>query len=188
MNRIIPVELDRAGGKTKQLFDAVQAKLGSVPNLFRVLGAAPAALDGYLAFSNALASGALNAKVREQIALTVAESNLCGYCLSAHTYIGGKLGLTTGEIADARRADANTDTTRAVLKLARSIVVKRGEVCDETLRDARTAGLTDGDIIETVANVAVNIFTNYVNHVAQTMVDFPEVKPGDLADKTSFVR
>jgi uncharacterized peroxidase-related enzyme len=175
-------------GKTKQLFDAVQAKMSSVPNLFRVLGASPAALDGYLAFSNVLAAGTLNAKVREQIALTVAESNLCGYCLSVHTYIGGKVGLTAGEIAAARRADANADTTRALLKLARSIVVKRGEVCDDSLRDARAAGLSDGDIIEAVANVAINIFTNYVNHVAQTAVDFPEVKPGDLADHRAIVR
>lgn len=186
MNRIMPVDSAQATGKSKQLFDAVQAKMGSVPNLFRVLGAAPAALDGYLAFSSVLASGTLNTKVREQIALTVAECNLCAYCLSAHTYIGGKLGLTAGEIADARRADANADTTRAVLKLARSIVVKRGEVCDDTLRDARAAGLTDVDIIETVANVAINIFTNYVNHVAQTAVDFPEVKPGDLADHSAI--
>ena len=53
---------------------------------------------------SALAAGSFNAKVREQIALAVAESNLCGYCLSAHAFIGGTAGLTGKDIADARHA------------------------------------------------------------------------------------
>ena len=178
MNRITQLDPTLATGKTKQLFDAVQSKLGAVPNLFRVLGTAPVALEGYLDFSSALAGGSLNAKVREQIALAVAEGNMCGYCLSAHTFIGARVGLTDKDIAGARHANATTEKTDAILKLARSIVVQRGEVSDAELKQARAAGLTDGDIVETVANVAVNIFTNYVNHVARTVVDFPEVKPG----------
>ena len=179
MKRIDQLDPEQVTGKTKQLFDAVQSKLGVVPNLVRVLGVAPAALEGYLGLSGALAGGQLNAKVREQIALTVAESNLCGYCLSAHTFLGGKVGLTPEEIVKARHAEASTDKNDAILKLARSIVVQRGEISDSDLAKARTAGLTDGEVVETVANVAVNIFTNYVNHVARTVVDFPEVKPGD---------
>ncbi len=178
MNRIAQLDPAQAAGKTKQLFDGVQGKLGSVPNLFRVLGNAPAALQGYLDFSSALAGGSLNAKVREQIALTVAESNLCGYCLSAHTFIGGKAGLTEQDMAQARQAGAANDKTDAILKLARAIVVRRGELSDAELAQARQAGLGDGEIVETVASVALNILTNYVNHVARTVVDFPEVKPG----------
>lgn len=179
MNRLTQIDPANVTGKTKQLFDGVQAKLGAVPNLFRVLGNAPAALEAYLNFSGALASGSLNAKVREQIALAVAESNLCEYCLSAHTFIGGNVGLTEKDIVDARHATATTDKTDAILKLARSIVVQRGEVSDATLKAARASGLNDGEIVETVANVALNIFTNYVNHVARTVVDFPAVKPGE---------
>jgi uncharacterized peroxidase-related enzyme len=179
MNRLTQIDPANVTGKTKQLFDGVQAKLGSVPNLFRVLGNAPAALEAYLNFSGALAGGSLNAKVREQIALAIAESNLCEYCLSAHTFIGGKVGLTEKDVADARHATATTDKTDAILKLARSIVVQRGEVSDGTLKAARASGLSDGEIVETVANVALNIFTNYVNHVARTVVDFPAVKPGE---------
>jgi uncharacterized peroxidase-related enzyme len=182
MNRITPIDPTQAVGKTKQLFDAVQSQMGMVPNLVRVLGTAHAALEGYLAFSGALASGTFNTKVREQIALTVAESNLCSYCLSAHTCLAANAGLSVEEIADARHANARSDKTKAILNLARSIVVKRGEICDAALTDARVAGLNDGDIIETVANVVVNIFTNYINHVAQTVLDFPEVKPGDLPE------
>lgn len=179
MNRITQLDPAQTTGKTKQLFDSVQSKLGVVPNLIRVLGTAPAALEGYLNFGSALGGGSLNAKVREQIALAVAESNLCGYCLSAHTFLGGKVGLTEKDIADARHATAGTDRTDAILKLARGIVVQRGEVSDADFKQTRASGLTDGDIVETIANVVVNIFTNYVNHVACTVVDFPEVKPGN---------
>jgi uncharacterized peroxidase-related enzyme len=179
MHRLNQLDPAQATGKTKQLFDIAQTKFGAVPNLIRVLGNAPAALAAFFNFGDALANGSFNAKVREQIALAVAESNMCGYCLSAHTFIGSKLGLTEDEIAGARHAEAKVEKTDAILKLARAIVVQRGEVSDSDFKQARTAGLTDGDIVETVANVVLNIFTNYVNHVARTAVDFAEVTPGN---------
>jgi len=178
MNRITQLDPASATGKTKQLFDGVQAKLGVVPNLFRVFGNSPAVLEGYLNFSGALASGVLNAKVREQIALAVAEINDCTYCRSAHTYIGDKVGLTEREMADARKVAATDERTEAILNLARNIVVQRGELSESEFKAARAAKLTDAEIVETVANVALNILTNYVNHVARTIVDFPEVKAG----------
>ena len=178
VNRIIQLDPARVTGKTKELFDNVQAKWGAVPNVFRVLGNAPAALEGYLNFDRALAAGSFNGKIREQIALAVAESNLCSYCLSAHTFLGARAGLTRKEIADAGRAVAATTETEAILKLARDIVVQRGEISDADLERARASGLTDGKVVETVANVALNIFTNYINHVARTVVDFAEVKAG----------
>ncbi len=135
--------------------------------------------EGYLNFSGALASGALNAGVREQIALSVAEANLCDYCLSAHSFLGRKAGLSEPELVDARRANASSTKTDAILKLARTLVLQRGEISDSELESARAAGLTDAEIVETVANVAVNIFTNYINHVAGTVVDFPIVKAGE---------
>ena len=181
MNRITPLDPGQATGKTKALFDGVQAKLGAVPNLLRTIGNSSAALEGYLNFSGALAGGKLSAQEREQIALTVAETNLCSYCLSAHTFIGSKLGLGQNEIADARRATATDDKTNAVLKFSRSIVVNRGEVNDSDLHAARAAGLTSEDLVEVIANVTANIFTNYLNHVAQTVIDFPEVRPGEIS-------
>lgn len=187
MNRIPQLDPTQATGKTKQLFDGVKAALGVVPNLFRVFGNSPAALEGYLKFNAALTGGVLTAKVREQIAVAVAEINFCGYCLSAHTYLGGKAGLTPSEISDARKVSATDEHTEAILNLARSIVAQRGELSEAEFQAARKAQLTDEEIVETVANVAVNILTNYLNHVAQTVVDFPEIKPGvfDKVDKAA---
>ena len=179
MNRITQIDPASATGKAKLLLDAVKSKLGIVPNMTRVMANAPAALEGYLEFSGALAKGSLSVKVREQIALAVAEINLCSYCLSAHTFIGGKQGLTNDEIADARHANSSDASTDAILRFVRSVVIQRGEVGDADLAVARSAGLSDGQIVETIANVALNVFTNYVNRIANTVLDFPEVSLGN---------
>jgi len=182
MDRIALLDPGQATGKVRDLFGRVIRQFGAVPNLFRVLGAAPAALHGYMEFGEALADGLLDARVREQIALVVAESNMCGYCRSVHSYLGGKAGLEVEEIGAARHAMAIESKTDAILKLARRVVVKHGEITDADFEKARQTGLSDQEIIETVANVALNIFTNYINHVAGTVVDFHEVAPGVHAE------
>ncbi len=127
-----------------------------------------------MGLSAALARGALDEKTREQLALAIAESNLCPYSLSAHTAMAAKIGLNQAEIDDAIRASAADARTDAILKLARSIVVRRGELSEADLGRARTGGLSDGEIVETVANVALNIFENYMSHVARAPIDFPK--------------
>src|ERR1700677_5013149 len=178
MSRITALSPAQATGKAKQLLSAVQSRLGITPNLMRVMANSPAVLESYLNFSSALIGGALNASVREQIALAVAEVNLCAYCLSAHTVIGGMVGLKPDTVFRARNASAADTKTDAILKLARAIVVQRGEISEGDFNKARQAGVTDGEVTEVVANVALNIFTNYLNHVAQTEIDFPKVEPG----------
>jgi uncharacterized peroxidase-related enzyme len=172
-NRIPPVDPDHATDAIRRLFTEIRAKFALVPNLFRVFANAPAALEGLMGLSAALARGALDEKTREQLALAVAESNLCAYCLSGHTAMAAKIGLSRVEIDDAIRASAADARTDAILKLARSIVVQRGELTDTDLARARAAGLSDGEIVETVANVALNIFENYMSHVARVPIDFP---------------
>ena len=176
--RLALIDPALAQGQQKELLDAVKAKLGLVPNMTRALANSPAALKSYLDLSGALNGASLSARQREQLALAVAEVNACGYCLSAHTLIGGKLGLRAEQVLDARRGLADDAKTAALLKLAQRIVLERGHVKDAELRAAREAGVTDGEIAETVAVVALNLFTNYLNHVAATPIDFPEVKPG----------
>lgn len=174
MSRITALDPVTTTGKSAELFTAVKSKLGMVPNLMRTLGQSPAALEAYLGFSSTLGSGVLPAKVREQIALTVAETNSCDYCLAAHSLMGRGAGLTADAILAARRVEAADPKVGALLKFAAAVVEARGLVSDDTLAAARTAGATDAELIETVAHVALNILTNYTNHVAQTDIDFPK--------------
>jgi uncharacterized peroxidase-related enzyme len=180
MNTIQQLDPAQATGKTKQLFDAIQSQLTFVPNLYRVVGNSPAALEGQLALNAALSKGVLHAGVREQIALAVAEINGCAYCLSAHTLLGSRHGLTSEDLLAARRASSTDEKTDAILKLARAITLQRGHISSGELQSARDAGLTDAEIVEVLHHVALNILTNYINNVANTVIDFPEVKPGEL--------
>jgi uncharacterized peroxidase-related enzyme len=177
MSRITAIDPTQATGKTAELFTAVKGKLGVVPNLMRTLGQSPAALEAYLGFSGTLAKGVLPAAVREQLALAIGESNACDYCLSAHTLLGKGAGLTPEAIVEARRSQAADAKVDALLKFAAAVVAARGLVADEALAAVRAAGASDAEIIEVVAHVALNTLTNYTNHVAQTVIDFPKAAP-----------
>jgi uncharacterized peroxidase-related enzyme len=174
LGRVHSVDPDWVSDTIGRLFAEIRAKFTLVPSLFRVLANGPVALEGFMSLGAALAGGALDERTREQLALAVAESNLCAYCLSAHTTVAAKIGLTQVEIADAIRARAADARTDAILKLARSIVVQRGELSDRDLALARAGGLSDGEIVETVANVTLNIFENYMSHVAKLPIEFPQ--------------
>ena len=175
MSRLKAIEPDQATGQTRQLLDAVNEKFGMVPNLARTLANSPAALQGYLAFGEALDGGVLSAKLREQISLTVSEANGCGYCVAAHCAIGKSVGLSDSELADARQSTSPDSKVDAALHFARQLVEDRGWVNDEDLGRVRRAGYGDGEIAEMVAVVAWKTFANYFNHVAGTDVDFPAV-------------
>jgi uncharacterized peroxidase-related enzyme len=181
-NRVQPVDPAYATGSIGRFFAEIRAKFALVPNLFRVLANAPVALEGLMGLSAALAGGALGERTREQLALAIAESNLCAYCLSEHTAMAIKVGLNKAEIDQAIHAIATDVRTDAILKLARAIVVQRGELTDVDLARARTAGLSDGEIVETVANVALNIFENYMSHVARVPIDFPQSQSRETSD------
>jgi uncharacterized peroxidase-related enzyme len=177
MTYLHAVNPDTAEGETRTLLDAVRAAFGVVPNLFRVTANSPAALEGLLNLNGALGKGMFDAKLRERIALAVAEANGCAYCLSAHCTLGEGAGLTQQDIDLARQAQAADARITAILQLARRIVDERGAIPAAALQEARSAGLSDAEIVEVIANVVVNIFTNYVNHVANTDIDFPVVMP-----------
>jgi uncharacterized peroxidase-related enzyme len=180
MSRIPTIDPKQATGKAQELLRGVHAKLGMTPNLMRVMANSPAVLEAYLQFSGSLGRGALSAQTREQIALAVGQANSCDYCLSAHSAIGKTVGLTTDQIRDARGGTAVDGKTNAILGLATQLVDKRGFVSDNDLATARDAGVTDAEIAEIVANTALNLFTNYFNHVAETEVDFPDAEKLEL--------
>jgi uncharacterized peroxidase-related enzyme len=174
MERIVPVDPQTAQGRAKELLDAVKSKLGIVPNMTRAMANSPAVLEGYLGLSGALARGVLPARVREQLALDVGEANHCDYCVSAHSTLGKKAGLTEQDIYDSRLGLSVDPKTDALLRFARTVVVKHGLVNDDDIAAVRKAGFGDAEVAEVVAQVALNVFTNYFNNVARTTIDFPK--------------
>ncbi len=177
-----PATIDAAPAATHAALKTVEKQLGGVPNLFRVVANSPAALAGYLQLSAASAQGGLDAATRERIALAVAELNGCGYCLAAHSFLGRKVAkLDDTEIA-ANRSGASTDPKAdAAVRFAAAVVRQRGRVGNDQVQAVLSAGYSDAQVLDILLAVALNTFTNYVNEVVQTEVDFPAVQPLRLA-------
>ncbi|MFJ4467858.1 carboxymuconolactone decarboxylase family protein [Streptomyces sp. NPDC089424] len=175
MPRLSVVDPATAGPEAKTLLAKVDRALGVTPNMMRAMAVSPAVLDAYLSFSGSLSKGSLSGAAREQIALVAATENSCEYCYAAHHVLGERAGVSATDLRTAGEAEASDPKTAAALKFARTVLETRGFVGDEDLEAVRAAGHGDGEIGEIVANVALNVFTNYFNSVGRTEVDFPPV-------------
>ena len=176
MSRISIPSVEQSVEASKPLLAAVKKQLGVVPNLMKLVGHSPAALEGYLSLNGALAKGKLDVKLRERLALAVAEFNGCDYCLSAHDYLGRNVAkLSQGELDAARDFHSEDAHADAALRFARQVAESHGRVSDADLATLRAAGFDEAGVIEIVATVALNVLTNYINNVAQTDIDFPKV-------------
>jgi uncharacterized peroxidase-related enzyme len=173
MVRIQLIERENAQGKAKELLDVVNNAYGMVPNVAKVMANSPAVLESYLQFSAALAGGVLDTQTQDKIKLVTSESNSCDYCKAALCTIGSSHGLSVEDLQSARRAEDNSPKTAAILELARELVKQQGHISAQAVDDARQAGVTDAEIVETIAVVVNAFFTNYVNNALQTEVDFP---------------
>lgn len=178
MSRLNTVDPDTATGRAAELLGAVKANMGAVPNLTKVMANQPAVLDAFLGLGEALSKGSFDPNTREAIALTVAGANRCDYCASAHTAISKSLKVEQSEIDLRLKGQSEDEKLAALLTFANAVVKKQGLVSDDDLAAIRSAGHDDGAIAEVTAHVAANILTNYINHVAQTDIDFPVVTTG----------
>lgn len=181
MARITQISDTDAGPEAAALFTAIRGKVGMVPNLYRVAANQPKVLAALLGLNETLANGGFDARTREAIALAVAGANACDYCASAHSAISAGLKVAPEAISRHLAGSSDDPHIAAILRLATAIIAAKGLVGDAELAAARAAGLTEADIVETVANVAANMFTNYLNHVAATDIDFPPVSAGKAA-------
>ncbi len=170
----IPV-VSEPTGKAAELLENVKASLGATPNIFTTLANAPAALEGFLGFSGALANGVLGNEIREAIALAVAGVNGCSYCAAAHTFIGDKSGIAGDELTRNLRGESASPKTQLALSFALSIVKSQGHPSGQDFTAMRDAGFSDEELVEIVTHVALNIFTNYFNESFAVDVDFPPV-------------
>jgi uncharacterized peroxidase-related enzyme len=175
MSRINVVDPKNATGAARTLLDAVQSQLGATPNFIRVLANSPKALEGFLGLYGAAAGFALDKATQERLALVVAEGNSCQYCVSAHTAIGRGAGLTNDEMLLNRKGSTGDARAAAMIALAKALNENVGEVTTEELDAARAAGLTDAHIVEIIAIVVLNIFTNIVGKASRVDIDFPQV-------------
>lgn len=174
--RIQPLSGSDVPARSQEILTQVESAIGMVPNLHRTLAQSPAALRSYSAMVGALSGGILDPKLRESIALATAAKNGCSYCASAHTVIGRGAGIEEDELTRNLSFGSSDPKTLATLAFVEALLAERGAVTDGVLDAARHAGLSDPEIVEVVAHVAMNTFTNTLNNLAHTEVDFPRVE------------
>jgi uncharacterized peroxidase-related enzyme len=180
MSRIPALTADTADDDQRELLDGTRRQLGGVPNLYATMANSAAALRGYLGLREALSRGTFGARMREQLALLVATENSCGYCVAAHSARSSRMGLSDAEIRDTRAARDDDEHAEAVLQVARDVLRERGRISDDALAAARARGVRDAELTEVVAHVALNVLSNYFNHVAQPELDFPAPAPSQV--------
>lgn len=176
MTRIALVDPQHTTADRKDLLSQIHGVFGVTPNMFRAVANSPAALKSMWGSFGALGGGILSAKLGEQIAVAVADRNDCEYCLAAHTALGRKAGATAEEMSLAQGGKSTDPKTAAALRFALQLVEARGQVSAEEVHAVRGAGFSDQEIVEILAHVALNLFTNYVNVAFAVPVDFPSVK------------
>ena len=181
MSRLAIPARDDVPEASKPILDAVHKQLGAVPNMFRLLAQSPGALQGFTANNGALTK-TLDVKMRERIALAVAQLNGCDYCVSAHSYLGLNLAkISPEEVALNRKGKSSDAKANAAVSFAAKVVRERGHISEADIKSVRDAGFSDGQIVEILAVTAENIFTNLLNVVADTDIDFPVVRAGNAA-------
>lgn len=176
ISRIALVNPATTQGEAAQVLEQINGAFGVIPNMFRAVANSPAALRSMWGSFGALGGGTLGARLGEQIAVAIADRNGCEYCLAAHTALGRKAGASAQEMAAAQAGESSDPKTAAALRFALAVVENRAHLQDADVAGLRAAGFSDGEIVEIMAHVALNLFTNYVNVAFQVPVDFPGVK------------
>jgi uncharacterized peroxidase-related enzyme len=176
MSRVPLIDAGNTTADRQALLAQVHGAFGATPNMFRAVANSPAALQSMWGAFGALGAGVIPAKLGEQIAVAVADRNACEYCLAAHTALGRKAGASAEEMSAAQGGDAADPKTAAALRFALQLVEARGQVGDADVQAVRAAGYSDQEIVEILAHVALNLYTNYVNVAFAVPVDFPAVK------------
>ena len=176
MNRVSLIDRNATTTERKELLDAIHGAFGAAPNMFRAVANSPAALNSMWGSFGALGGGVIPAKLAEQIAVAVADRNACEYCLAAHTALGRKAGATAEELVAAQAGESADAKTNAALRFALKLVNERGQVSAADVLALQNAGFNDEAMVEIIAHVALNLFTNYVNVALAVPVDFPAIK------------
>lgn len=179
MQRIQSVDPKTAQGRTKELLDTVQQSFGVVPNAAKVMANSPAVLESFLTFSNAMGGVKIGAKLHNQVKLNTSETNSCVYCTSILSAVAPSAGLSADDILAGRTGNSEDRRIKAALTFANSVLESRGKVGNQQLSKVRDAGFGDPEIVEIVASVVLGCFTNFLNNLADTELDFDRAEPID---------
>ena len=146
---------------------------GFVPNQIKVLNEhSPAAARMYIATMDLVEQGELEDHEREAVILAISRYNDCHYCTRTHAFLGREAGLSQEAIQAIHRGGLpDDDRLKALVQATRRLLDKRGWLDDEDRSNLEWDGVSETELYEINTLIGLKIFSNYVNHVAQTEVD-----------------
>lgn len=175
MSRVTVQTIDSAPEESRVELKALEQKFGKVLNIHGAMASSPVVLQSYVALQQVIGDyGTFDARTREAIALAVGNVDECTYCQSAHTMGAKAAGLTEEQTVAVRNGQVDfDDKLAALLQVAREATANKGNVADDTWQSALDAGWTTEELTELSTHVALNLFTNYFNHMVETDLDIP---------------
>lgn len=169
------VSTDNILAASQAVMAQIHSAFGATPNMFKAVANSPAALHSMWAAFGALGKGSIGAKLGEQLAVAIANYNRCEYCLAAHTVLGQKAGASLADMSAAQVGHSGDAKTAAALAFALKVVAQRAQISDADIASLHQVGFGDEQVVEIIAHVALNLFTNYINVALDVPVDFPKV-------------
>jgi uncharacterized peroxidase-related enzyme len=168
MARVRYVEKEEATESLRPTYERIEKSVGIVLRFLKVLAHSPELFQGFLALDGALRRTDLDPKLRELAYMRASELNGCDYCRHYHHAAGRKAGLSERQVHDLEESgtsDAYDDRQRAVIRFAEQLT--RGARAEETLMAELKSFLSDRELVELTATVALANFTNRINNALE---------------------
>ncbi len=176
MKNLQMVDYNEAEPEVRDTYDHLKKKFGMIPNLYATIANSAAALKAILSLGDILRKGEFSRKEIEAIFLAVSEENSCEYCLAAHTAAGKMLGFSEEDTIALRDGTIDDPQLSALTKLAKEITVNKGYPSQELIDNFFAVGYSKAALVELIGFVALMVFANYLDHITETPIDYPQAK------------
>ncbi|MEE9466612.1 MAG: peroxidase-related enzyme [Candidatus Neomarinimicrobiota bacterium] len=198
MSWIEIVPYAKSTGQLRAAYDRVKSPGGAIDNIMQIHSLRPHTLLGHMSLYKSVlhhTANRLPAWLLETVGIYVSMLNKCSYCVDHH--LAGLRRLLSDDVrSDAiQRALEQGDLTacfnareQAVLAYARRLTEAPAKVSKADAQALRTAGLTDGELLE--VNQVVSYFA-YANRTilglgVTTRGDVLGLSPGDSDDASDW--
>lgn len=177
MSVLEPLKKEKASQEALDVLDFTQKAMGRVSNVLATAAHSPNTLKAVLEYTTKLRNGELTPKECEAAALAIAHENGCTYCEAAHTKFAERLGFNLEETIALRTGTHKDPKLHALARLAREIVATNGHPDKSFVEAFYAAGYSQNALVALIGIVSMNIFYNYLNHIATIPLDFPQAPP-----------
>lgn len=164
--------IESAPEESKELLKYGEKKYGMLPNLFRYMAGAPAALESYVDVFNIFSKTSFTAGEQHLILLAISVVNHCDYCTAAHTRAAKANGIPSSVLNAVRKQKELEDTRWNILvKTAQKLTVTRGNIEIEDLELFYNASFSPENVMEIIVGISLKTIGNYINHVTENTIN-----------------